>query len=260
MVVIKYVPYVADSKRAMDEYTSEIFLGGRNTIVMHNTCEVRGGAGAWRRGLRARPCLRWAGAQWRGRGGGWVAQAGGTASPGQSTQHASPPPRACPLCAAQDSLLAAPIIMDLVILAELVSRITFKKDGQEQLRGFHPVAVLLSYLTKAPLVRGLLGRAGRSGAGAVCLLVLAVRGAGAGRLAAACRACCCACPAHLALHPCPPPTLRPTLCPPTPGLQVPAGVPVVNALAKQRAMLENTFRACVGLAPENNLQTVLDHL
>jgi myo-inositol-1-phosphate synthase len=38
-VVIKYVPYVGDSKRAMDEYTSEIFLGGRNTIVMHNTCE-----------------------------------------------------------------------------------------------------------------------------------------------------------------------------------------------------------------------------
>lgn len=25
-VVIKYVPYVGDSKRAMDEYTSEIFL------------------------------------------------------------------------------------------------------------------------------------------------------------------------------------------------------------------------------------------
>jgi len=33
-VVIKYVPYVADSKRAMDEYTSEIFMGGKNTIVM----------------------------------------------------------------------------------------------------------------------------------------------------------------------------------------------------------------------------------
>lgn len=47
MVVIKYVPYVSDSKRAMDEYTSEIFLGGRNTIVMHNTCEVRGWLAAW---------------------------------------------------------------------------------------------------------------------------------------------------------------------------------------------------------------------
>lgn len=28
-VVIKYVPFVGDSKRAMDEYTSEIFMGGR---------------------------------------------------------------------------------------------------------------------------------------------------------------------------------------------------------------------------------------
>jgi hypothetical protein len=39
-VFLRYVPYVGDSKRAMDEYTSEIFMGGTNTIVMHNTCEV----------------------------------------------------------------------------------------------------------------------------------------------------------------------------------------------------------------------------
>lgn len=39
-VVIKYVPYVGDSKRAMDEYTSEIMMGGLNTIALHNTCEV----------------------------------------------------------------------------------------------------------------------------------------------------------------------------------------------------------------------------
>ncbi|XP_072769719.1 inositol-3-phosphate synthase 1-A-like isoform X2 [Nerophis lumbriciformis] len=38
-VVIKYVPYVGDSKRAMDEYTSEIMMGGLNTLVLHNTCE-----------------------------------------------------------------------------------------------------------------------------------------------------------------------------------------------------------------------------
>lgn len=31
-VVIKYVPSVGDSKRAMDEYENEIFLGGRNTL------------------------------------------------------------------------------------------------------------------------------------------------------------------------------------------------------------------------------------
>ena len=35
---------------------------------------------------------------------------------------------------------------------------------------------------------------------------------------------------------------------------MPQGKPVVNALAKQRAMLENTLRACVGLPPENNMQ------
>lgn len=39
VVVIKYVPYVGDSKRAMDEYTSEIMMGGHNTLVVHNTCE-----------------------------------------------------------------------------------------------------------------------------------------------------------------------------------------------------------------------------
>ena len=63
--MIKYVPYVGDSKRAMDEYTSEIFMGGTNTIVLHNTCE--------------------------------------------------------------DSLLAAPIILDLVIVAEIAERMLIKK-------------------------------------------------------------------------------------------------------------------------------------
>ena len=33
VVVIKYVPNVADSKRAMDEYTSEIFMVGGCTAV-----------------------------------------------------------------------------------------------------------------------------------------------------------------------------------------------------------------------------------
>ena len=90
VVVIKYVPYVADSKRAMDEYTSEIFMGGTNQIVMHNTCE--------------------------------------------------------------DSLLATPLIYDLVILAELCERITVKREGTETWEGFHPVLSLLSYMLKAPLV------------------------------------------------------------------------------------------------------------
>ena len=39
---------------------------------------------------------------------------------------------------------------------------------------------------------------------------------------------------------------------------VPDGVPVVNALAKQRAMLENILRACVGLPPENHLMQMLE--
>lgn len=38
-VVIKYIEAVGDSKRAMDEYYSELFLDGRSTISIHNTCE-----------------------------------------------------------------------------------------------------------------------------------------------------------------------------------------------------------------------------
>jgi myo-inositol-1-phosphate synthase len=84
VVVIKYVPTVGDSKRAMDEYTSDIFMNGRNTLVIHNTCE--------------------------------------------------------------DSLLAAPIILDLAIIMELTTRV--KVNG----KSLHPVTSLLSFLTKAPLV------------------------------------------------------------------------------------------------------------
>ena len=73
----------------MDEYTSEIMMGGRNTLVIHNTCE--------------------------------------------------------------DSLLASPLILDLVILAELCQRINFKVDGGSY-QGFNSVLSILSYLCKAPLV------------------------------------------------------------------------------------------------------------
>lgn len=84
VVVIKYVPTVGDSKRAMDEYTSDIFMNGRNTLVIHNTCE--------------------------------------------------------------DSLLAAPIILDLAIIMELTTRVLVNNQTM------HPVTSLLSFLTKAPLV------------------------------------------------------------------------------------------------------------
>ena len=89
-VVIKYVPHVGDSKRAMDEYTSEIMMGGTNTLVIHNTCE--------------------------------------------------------------DSLLASPLILDLVILAELCERIQYRTEAEEGFQSFHSVLSILSYLCKAPLV------------------------------------------------------------------------------------------------------------
>ena len=65
-VVIKYIKAVGDSKRAMDEYHSELFLDGRSNIVIHNTCE--------------------------------------------------------------DTLLAVPLILDIIIFSEFFSRITFKKE------------------------------------------------------------------------------------------------------------------------------------
>lgn len=89
-VVIKYVPYVADSKRAMDEYTAEIFMGGSQTFVIHNTCE--------------------------------------------------------------DSLLAAPLMIDLVVLTELFDRITVKLEDSEEFERFDTVLSVLSYMLKAPLV------------------------------------------------------------------------------------------------------------
>ncbi|VWU52000.1 inositol-3-phosphate synthase [Hepatocystis sp. ex Piliocolobus tephrosceles] len=63
-IVIKYVPYVGDDKKAMDEYISEIFMNGKNTICLYNIC--------------------------------------------------------------QDSLLASPILIDLILLVELSQRVYFK--------------------------------------------------------------------------------------------------------------------------------------
>lgn len=37
-VVIKYQPYVKDSKRAFDEYISEVAMGGEHTLSMYNIC------------------------------------------------------------------------------------------------------------------------------------------------------------------------------------------------------------------------------
>lgn len=57
-----------------------------------------------------------------------------------------------PLFLSQDSLLAAPIILDLVILCEVCERIKFKVGDDPEFQSFNPVLSLLSYLLKAPLV------------------------------------------------------------------------------------------------------------
>lgn len=90
VVVIKYVPFVKDSKRAMDEYMCSIFMNGIQTIAMHNTCE--------------------------------------------------------------DSLLAVPLILDLVILTELFTRISYKTPEMADFGRFNTVLSVLSYMLKAPLV------------------------------------------------------------------------------------------------------------
>ncbi|KAI3385796.1 hypothetical protein SNEBB_000837 [Seison nebaliae] len=92
-VVIKYVPYVGDSKRAMDEYTCQIMMGGHQTFVIHNTCE--------------------------------------------------------------DSLLAAPLILDLIIVTELLTRIQIAVTDNEEMelnfQSFHSILSFLSLFLKAPL-------------------------------------------------------------------------------------------------------------
>lgn len=90
-VVIKYVPAAGDSKKALDEYCSEIFLGGKHILSLYNVCE--------------------------------------------------------------DSLLAAPIILDLLLLTEIMERIEWKTDKMNEYSRFDTVLSALGYLTKAPKTR-----------------------------------------------------------------------------------------------------------
>lgn len=103
-IVIKYMKPVGDSKVAMDEYYSELMLGGHNRISIHNVCE--------------------------------------------------------------DSLLATPLIIDLLVMTEFCSRVSYKKADSSQENGnenenendgkfesFYPVLTFLSYWLKAPLTR-----------------------------------------------------------------------------------------------------------
>jgi myo-inositol-1-phosphate synthase len=54
----------------------------------------------------------------------------------------------------EDSLLASPLIIDLVVLTELMTRITYTTNDQnnDEYQSFEPVLAILSYLLKAPLV------------------------------------------------------------------------------------------------------------
>ncbi|KAL8970113.1 MAG: hypothetical protein Q9197_003986 [Variospora fuerteventurae] len=56
----------------------------------------------------------------------------------------------------EDSLLASPLIIDLVIIAEMMTRITWKAEtgdgaASKEYAGFHSVLSILSYMLKAPL-------------------------------------------------------------------------------------------------------------
>merc|ERR1712080_280279 len=52
----------------------------------------------------------------------------------------------------EDSLLATPLIIDLVTLTELFQRITVSTDNGNTFRKFNSVLSVLSYLLKAPMV------------------------------------------------------------------------------------------------------------
>jgi myo-inositol-1-phosphate synthase len=47
----------------------------------------------------------------------------------------------------EDSLLASPLIIDLVVVAEMMTRITWKAEGEDY-KGFHSVLSILSYMLK----------------------------------------------------------------------------------------------------------------
>jgi myo-inositol-1-phosphate synthase len=51
----------------------------------------------------------------------------------------------------EDSLLASPLIIDLVVVAELMTRIGWKKEMAAEYKGFHSVLSILSYMLKVCL-------------------------------------------------------------------------------------------------------------
>ncbi|ROW00855.1 hypothetical protein VMCG_06438 [Cytospora schulzeri] len=51
----------------------------------------------------------------------------------------------------EDSLLASPLIIDLVLVTEMMTRIQWKCEGDDEYKSFHSVLSILSYMLKAPL-------------------------------------------------------------------------------------------------------------
>lgn len=51
----------------------------------------------------------------------------------------------------EDSLLASPLIIDLVLVTEMMTRIQWKCEGDDGYKSFHSVLSVLSYMLKAPL-------------------------------------------------------------------------------------------------------------
>lgn len=130
VVVVKYVPFLGDSKRDVSEYTSEGFMDCHYTTIMHNEC--------------------------------------------------------------LDSALCAPLILDLAIFTELFSRVQYtvqrpdESVQEDSYCGMESVMSVLGFYMKIP--------------------------------------------------------------------RTPPGEPVVSALGRQKACIENLLRALVGLPPESHLQ------
>lgn len=51
----------------------------------------------------------------------------------------------------EDSLLASPLIIDLVIITEMMTRIQWRLNEDKEFKNFHSVLSILSYMLKAPL-------------------------------------------------------------------------------------------------------------
>lgn len=51
----------------------------------------------------------------------------------------------------EDSLLASPLIIDLVLITDIMTRIGWKTDETAEYKGFHSILSVLSYMLKAPL-------------------------------------------------------------------------------------------------------------